>query len=285
MNRFAVRLLRTFVLLGAVVLACVAFARADVVEYCPVELASPVQAVSPDELGLQFESDGPRTVSGSLFMLTAGGWYQADFTNVALAQTQVTGDDQGIKFTRNPFRSAPVYISLPGAGVVLYAFIAQAQATGDPTFGWDQRGMVACDPPPTPQVRVAASMRGEAPDELPSPQLSSVILQAQHIAEPAGFTTDCATPFATIKKTSQANSELNVNDLGVRGKFAVYIRVAVNAEGKVDGAWPWISSGYPEYDRAMVQQAERSTYTPARSFCASVRAYHLSRITMNDNRR
>jgi hypothetical protein len=281
--RRALLVLASFVVLG---LACGAGARADIIEYCPVEFASPPQAVSATELGMQFESDGPRTVSGSLLLLTSGGWYQADFTNVpVITQKTVNGSDRGITYTRHPYRSETFYAQVPNAGAVIAAFIAQAQATGDPSYGWDQRGMVACDPPPNPRVGVGKTTFGEEVVALPAPQISSVVVHAQAVAAPSGFSIDCKTPFANVQQTSRANSELDTNDLGVRGRFAVYIRVAVNDQGKVDGAWPWVSSGYPEYDRAMVQEAERSTYVPARSFCAPVRAYYDIRITMNDNRR
>ena len=266
------------------ILASVARARAGVVEYCPVELAGPPQVVAANELGMQFESDGPRAVSGSLLVLGPGGWYQADFTNVSLVQSTVSGHERGVDYTRHPYRSATVYVQVPNAGGVIALFIAQAQATGDPSFGWDQRGMVACDAPSDPGVGLRRNTYGEPAVVFALPQISSTVLRGQPVAAPSGFSLDCKTPFAYVKQTSSANSELNPNDLGVRGRFAVYIRVAVNDQGKVDGAWPWLSSGYPQYDQAMVLQAERSTYSPARSFCAPVRAYYDIRITMNDNK-
>lgn len=284
-NLRGVRFLLATAVCALAVLAATARARADAVEYCPVGLSAPVQVVSPDRLGFQFESDGPRTVSGSMLVLGIGGWYQADFTSVPLAETDVQGDDGGILYTRHPYRSHTLYIAVPNAGGVLAAFIVQAQATGDPSYGWDQRGMVACDPPWDPKPRLASNLRGEAIVALSPPQLSSPVLTAQRIDPPSGMSLNCAHPFEPVKKTSQANAEFDAADLGVRGRFVVYVRVAVNDHGGVDGAWPIVSSGYPEYDRALVLQERRSTFEPARSFCAPVRGYYTTRISMNDNRR
>lgn len=141
--RTGVRLACTIALMYVTILAAGARARADVFEYCPVELTGPAQVVASNELALEFQSDGPRTASGSLFVLGTVGWQQADFTAVTLAQADVTVDQRGVQFTRHPYRSQPLYITVPNASGVLAVFIVQAQATGDPNYGWDQRGMVA----------------------------------------------------------------------------------------------------------------------------------------------
>jgi hypothetical protein len=282
--RIGVRLMLVAALCCAAALAAGSRARADAIEYCPLELSAPPQVVSPDQLAVQFESDGPRIVSGSMLVFGAGGWYQADFSAVSLTQTVVHGNDGGILYTRRPYRSSSLYITVPNAGGVLAAFIVQAQATNDPSYGWDQRGMVACDPPYNPEPGPGVSLRGE-PIVLEQPQPASLVLKAQHVDAPAGLSLNCAHPFAPPHKTSQANSELETHDLGVRGKFVAYIRVAVNDHGGVDGAWPVVSSGYPEYDQALVLQERRSTFEPARSFCTAVRSYFTTRISMNDNRR
>ena len=278
------RLACTVALTCVTILAAGARARADVFEYCPVELAGPTQVVAPNELGLEFQSDGPRTVSGSLFVLGTDGWYQADFTSVPLAQADVTVSEPGVQYTRHPYRSQPVYVTVPDAFGALAAFVVQAQATGDPNYGWDARGMVACDPPPDPRpVATAMATRFASGEPALSPvQPASTVLHAQSIAAPSGFSLQCADPFAAVQQTSKANAEFDAGSLGVRGDFVAFIRVAVNEHGKVDSAWPWVSSGYPEYDKAMVLQAERSYYTAARSFCTPVRGYYTIRIRWHE---
>jgi hypothetical protein len=283
--RMGARIALVAVLSCAAALGAGTRARADAIEYCPVELSAPPQVESPDQLAVQFESDGPRTVSGSMLVLGAGGWYQGDFSAVPLAQTEVHGNDGGILYTRHPYRSSTLYVTLPNADGVLAAFIVQAQATDDPSYGWDQRGMVACDPPYNPKPGLGMMLRGEPIVALGQPQPTSIVMRAQKIPAPSGLSLDCPHPFAAPRKTSQADVELNPNDLGVRGRFVAYIRVAVNEHGGVDGAWPIVSSGYPEFDRALVLQERRSTFEPARSFCVAVRSFHTVRISMNDNRR
>ena len=264
---------------------CTARALADAIEYCPAGLAAPAQVVAPSVIGLQLESDGPRSVSGSLFVESNVGWYQADFSNVALAQTEVHGGIRGATYTRRTFRSSTLYVQLPTSAHVFAVFIAQAQATGDPDYGWDARGMVGCDSPPAPAPRVASSLVGEPAVTLSLPQASSLVLQAQPIAPPAGFTRDCSAPFAGVVQKSRPNLSFDTSSIGVVGVFGVYVRVAVSDSGGVDGAWVIASSGYPQLDNAVLALARRSTYAPAQSYCAPVRGYYDFFFRIDDNRR
>lgn len=262
--------------------ACAARAQANVVELCPAEFAGSPQVVDASDLGVQLESDGPRSVSGSLLMLTATGWYQADFTSIALAQTSVKGNDGGVIYTRNPYRSVPVYVGIPNAASVLAVFIAQAQAVDDPAFGWDKRGMVACDPPSDPRPGRRPNLRGEPVVTLPPPVASSLRIAAQPIAAPPILRVDCDKPFAPPTMTSHPDLEVDPNDIGVRGRFVVYVRVALSEHGDVIDAWPYVSSGYKVFDDGVVAFARRATYSPARSFCMPVRGFYLYRMQMGD---
>ena len=275
----------TFALCCAAILAAGARARAETVEYCPAQLASPAQVVAPRLIALQLESDGPRSVSGSLFVESAAGWYQADFSDVALAQTSVSGGLKGATYTRHPFRSSMLYVQLPAASAILGVFIVQAQATGDPAYGWNARGMVACDSPPNPAPALAAPFFGEPVVMYALPKPASLVLQAQPIPRPLGYARTCPKPFADADIRSSATMSFDPASIGVLGKFGMYVRVAVSDSGRVDGAWPIASSGYPQLDKAAVELAVRSTYRPAISYCAPVRSYYNFLIFVNDNPR
>jgi len=262
--RMGARFVLVATLSCAAILALGGRADADAVEYCPAALAGDPQIVNGTDLQVQLESDGPRNVSGSLWIVTNSGWYQADFTAVPLAQNYVKTVESGISYTGPRYQSTTIEIAIPDPAGARAVFIVQAQATDDPSFGWDARGMVACDPPSDPGV-VRAS-KPAAP--------SSITVKAQRIAAPSGFSTDCATPFEGVQQTSRPNLEFNPNDLGVRGNFATAVRVAVDERGNLAGAWTTVSSGYKAYDQAVVDLARRSTYAAARAFCAPVRGYY-----------
>lgn len=250
-----------------------------VVEYCPATV-SITKTADPSIFAMRLEAQGPRTVTGVVAMRIEDDWFSAPVSQIAFHSVKQSWRDATAEFTRVAYESDPIFIKSPTGTRPLYGFLVRAQATGDAIFGWDKRGDVECDPPPTVDNRGGAPVLQNGL-ELLKPQYYGeevprdavlVIPAPLHLTPP-----DCPNPSSPAKATLIMRPEYPdmLRDSGDYGQ--TYVAVAVSATGKVDDAWVFAPSGHDQIDRAAVRAARDSSYEPARAFCHTIPGIFLYR--------
>lgn len=243
-------------------------------EICPATLDAAPQRVAAGVYEYRLSAMSDRSVTGIIRLQTPSGWYNAVFTGVKLHQkpAQTINDDQVQLSMLNALVSDPQYVKLPSDVPVSYAYVSQAQASGETVFGWDKAGVMPCEPIPQTQLNPAA-------DPAAAPASSTVIAQAHAID--TQFTTTCEKPFAQLKPSSSPQLQLPAmfqNMYTQPPGGTTIVAVAADNKGGIIDAWVWQPSGTPALDQAAVSEARRSTYAPARAFCRSVSDYYLFRV-------
>jgi hypothetical protein len=259
---------------GIFVLAGTGRARAAA-EFCPATVAGNFTAVDSSTYRLRLAAISGRSVSGFIRIQTKQGWFNAPFTNVALAQATKSYDDEGMTFTHSDFVSPDIVVRFPSPQVVLYGYVSQAQTKGETLLDWDKEGTVTCLPTPRdPKEKPPAK-----PPVLPPLSRDAVMLTAKSIDAP--FTETCAEPFAPVDVLRFATFHLPVlfghdNFTAVPAGTTAVV-VAVERNGSVVDAWLWETSGTPLLDSAALDRARKTTFKPGRAFCENVPGFMLLR--------
>ncbi len=259
--------------LALLVVCCGIQARAAA-EFCPATLVSDPVMVDGNFARLRLGAISPRTVSGVVRLQTQKGWYAASFDNVAFKALQQDYNDQGMTFSHEDFLSDDIMVKLPTSDPVLYAYVAQARATGDTLMNWDRYGDVACSPTPFSPKDKRNSAR-------PMPALSKtpIALTAKSIGAP--FSETCAEPFADVTVTKPGAFHypgiLGRDDPTARPTGVTVVVVAVDRDGSVVDAWVWEPIGTPMLDQAVVDEARKAKYAPGKAFCQNVPGYFVLR--------
>lgn len=215
-----------------------------------------------------------RTVSGVVRLQTEKGWYAAEFSNIPFRALQQNYNDQGMTFSHEDYLSDDVMVKLPTRDPVVYAYVAQAHATGDTFMNWDRYGEVACSPTPF-------SPRDKRNSARPMPELSKtpITLTAKAIAAPLQGT--CAEPFADVQVLKPGPFHypgiLGRDDPTARPTGVTVVVVAVDRDGSVVDAWVWEPIGTPMLDQAVVDEARKAKYAPGKAFCENVPGYFVLR--------
>lgn len=231
------------------------------IEYCPAHIAT-LQTIDPSHVAVVLEAEGPRTVSGALRLSTQASWLETGFRAIPLRQTLVQETWEHLNLVRTAFRSDRIVVDLGGSQQIERGWIVQAAAEDDPTFGWDAKGMVACDAPGLMTPASGDPINASAPIDAPA-------LRALPVKVLAGVA--CESPFSAVTLRAAARGDGVAGN--AKGTFVSVARVAVNADGRPDFAWIVASTGNKAFDLQVARMALRSTYLPARAFCQPVRGY------------
>ncbi len=243
-------------------------------EFCPATLVSDPVMVDGNLARLRLGAISPRTVSGVVRLQTAKGWYAASFDNVPFKSLQQNYNDQGMTFSHEDFLSDDIMVKLPTRDQVLYAYVAQARATGDALMNWDRYGDVACSPTP-----FSPSDKRNAARPMPVLSKTPIALTAKAIDAP--FSGTCAEPFADVQVTKPGPFHypgiLGRDDPTARPTGVTVVVVAVDRDGSVVDAWVWEPIGTPMLDQSVVDEARKAKYSPGKAFCENVPGYFVLR--------
>ncbi len=258
-----------------VVLGLLGFARAQAAaEFCPATLVTDPVMVDGNFARLRLGAISPRTVSGVVRLQTAKGWYASSFENVAFKALEQNYNDQGMTFSHEDYLSDDIMVKMPARDPVLYAYVAQARATGDTFMNWDRYGDVACSPTP-----FAPSDKRNAARPMPVLSKTPIALTAKSIDAP--FTATCAEPFADVQVTKPGAFHypgiLGRDDPTARPTGVTVVVVAVDRDGSVVDAWVWEPIGTPMLDQSVVDEARKAKYAPGKAFCQNVPGYFVLR--------
>jgi len=243
-------------------------------EFCPATLVSDPVMVDGNLARFRLGAISPRTVSGIVRLQTANGWYAASFDNVPFKSLEQNYNDQGMTFSHEDFLSEDIMAKMPTRDPVLYAYVAQARATGDALMNWDRYGDVACSPTP-----FSPKDKRNAARPMPALSKTPINLIAKAIATP--FTATCAEPFAdvTVVKPGPFHYPgiLGRDDPTARPTGVTVVVVAVDRDASVVDAWVWEPIGTPMLDQAVVDEARKAKYAPGKAFCENVPGYFVLR--------
>ncbi|HET7813202.1 MAG TPA: hypothetical protein VFL13_02385 [Candidatus Baltobacteraceae bacterium] len=269
---------RSLFLSGALALTAAAFAGARAqaaAEFCPATVASPVTPVDATHVRLRIGAAGARTVSGFLRMKTSGGWFSVPFFSVPLQEAPANYNVGGFSFSHSDYISTDLVVSFRQHVDVTYAYVSQAGSKGDADFGWDAKGSVSCLPTPVTKLHPAA------PAPQPPPASNAIALIAMPMDDP--FDAKCTVPDAPIAVTKAgefrmpaalAHDNFTAMPEGTTGAI-----VAVDVDGSVVDAWLWETSGTPMLDKAVLDEARKTTFSPGRIFCRNVPGFYLLQTT------
>lgn len=258
-----------------VILSLFGISRAEAAaEFCPATLVSDPVMVDGNFGRFRLGAISPRTVSGVVRLQTAKGWYAAPFESVPFKALQQDYNDQGMTFSHEDFLSDDIMVKLPTRDPVLYAYVAQARATGDALMNWDRYGDVGCSPTPfSPKDKRNATR--------PMPPLSKTPIALTAKAIDAPFTAACAEPFADVTVTKRGPFHypgiLGRDDPSARPTGVTVVVVAVDRDGSVVDVWVWEPIGTPMLDQAVVDEARKAKYAPGKAFCENVPGYFVLR--------
>jgi TonB family protein len=283
MVRSVVRLtiIATFAVAGFLVAA----ARADAaIEYCPARAQVRAVGAGISQQGVLIpestysvvlSAQSARTVSGTLAMHTADGWYSAAFSNVRLSPYTEEWQDSFTAFSRSAFLSNVLYVRFAEPVVLISSFVHDAQNFVCPEQREDT--MLSLDTTRSYSTKTnMGDMRWSNPlpaDTAPPPP-GTPTLSPTPTGAPGP--TDCATPFADGAVARPAIPRFPSPAYGFSGETVV--QVAIAASGRLDDAWVWAPSGSKMFDAAAVNAAKLADYLPARSFCEDVPSLYLFRV-------
>lgn len=244
-------------------------------EFCPATVAGTFTPVDASSYRFRLAAISERSVSGFIRIQTKSGWFNAPFTSVPLKASAKGYDDEGMTFTHDDFVSPDILVQFPSPQEVIYGYVSQAQTKGETLLDWDKEGMVTCLPTP----RDPAAKPAVKPAVLPALSASAVSLTAKAIDPP--FDGKCDDPSEPVHLASspqlQIPSMFGRNDFTARPTGTAAVVVAVERDGSIVDAWPWETSGTPLLDKAVLEQARKSTFKPGRAFCLNVPGYFLMR--------
>lgn len=218
---------------------------------------------------------------------TDGAWFSVPFSNVALNAYTERWRDPYLTFTRVGYYSDVLYVRFPHPVVALSSFVRSVSTKGEVAFGWDAKGRVSCwgtkgasiiSTDPKLAYRAKPSRGGvewlnPIPASTAAPATDTPLITASLTNEPGP--TDCAVPFEDAVVTKPVAPDF---PFASRGESSMtIIQVAISATGKLDDAWVWVPSGDERLDQAALESAKKSTYRPARSFCADAPGMYLFR--------
>lgn len=244
--------------------------------------------------GLDLSALGPRTItSATLIFDTSDGWYRVSVPALTLAEKDRHYTGPSSTFVRKDFVSPIFYVRFPKNLSVGHAWVDTASAQGDPVFGWDNRGVVQCDPTPRRMRLISASRTKTAavrdgalrpygsglfqldPKDLDAlsfpPRSTSTLLLASRTNPPSSAA--CSQAFDDAFVRDQVTPEFPGMERGVSGTSAV--QIALDEDGNLVDAWIWGPSGVQAFDDAAVAAAEHSTYHGERAYCAPARSNYL----------
>jgi TonB family protein len=268
---------------GVAAAVCGASARAAT-EFCPAAIDSHYTkgpaSQGATEYYYRLSALGPRVVDGTIVAETDRGWFVWKQLAVQLTPMTFTYTDKELKYSHALAESPELSVTFPQALVIRHAWLAFARSQGDPYFGWDARGMVACTPPDfgtsayPPMGKTLRTPRATDPTPGPAPPTAIAAPAAAPFPAPT-----CAHPFAvaTVTYASQPLYPSVLKNEGFVGRAVSQIAVALDTNGKLVDAWVFASSGYPQFDAAAMDAARRSKYSAPISYCYAVKGTYLFR--------
>lgn len=257
---------RLFVLVGAALLFF-AFARMPalaITEYCTAQLdVWPSSPMPTSDYLTVLWSDSQHAVAGKILFYTKRGWFAAPIGELQLEPSVSTLRTTLYTNHHASLRSERYAIHFPSDVVIDNIVFAPSGGT-----------LCAAQ---EPRKIEAASRYGWAPfaDELTH---APYVIAALPAAEPGD--TNCDQPFkpAVVTAAIAPHTPDIVRQQGVDRSEAL-VEVAVAADGSLQDAWIFSSSGFPSFDREVMRVARLSRYTPGRSFCRNVPGNYLYRGT------
>ena len=250
-----------------------------VVEYCPVT----VNATAIDEsttsrtFALRFSGQSARTVSGAVDFKADGQWYEANFNSVDISPHDVSYSSPTADWVRHEFFSKYYYVRFPSAVTLNRFFVARATGTNDRVFSWGDKEYV-CSPISFemfgPQKSPYAVKSPPTPPTQPTD--NDVLLDARQITAPGDES--CAKPFAPAVLDHVTPAEFPERAGGLSAPTTTLVEVAISQSGSIDDAWTFAPSGLAALDKAAIDAARRSTYSPAVAFCKPAPGFLLFHV-------
>jgi len=281
---------RSLALAGGLFAASCALLAAPVraaVEFCPARIGAThaFDASRAGILAFSIDAQSARTVSGNAVIEGKNGWYTFPFKSVTLLPDEGTYKTSYTAFTRTAYRSKPLYLQLPADESVVRMWVRDAAATGDGSFGWEKRGDVQCTPPAfgvdnkQRNASLLAKRTNPSQDLSLPPGADDALVVPQPIDPPAGFTA-CAQPFAAATVTHAVSPEFPRGSVIV-APITTFVEVAVKADGSLEDAWIYQSSGSTHADLAALAAAKASSYRAGTALCAPAPGLYTFRATFS----
>lgn len=274
--------------------ACVAFQthRASALaEYCPARIEGVRPADVPKAPAAVFSfnlaAEGVRSVSGTAMIDTDRGWYTVDFPLTPLTLHTIAYAGPTITYTQASFSSDELFVRFQQPVTVVSAFVSAARATGDPAFGWDAKGLVACSAPAGLEAPRTASKGARdplvaRPQDSPSPRPYDPARDATLHAVPSvapGVET-CAHPF-TQAVVTHAVSPQWPRGYAISQPVEVLMKVLVDADGTLADVSILQPSGFDVFDDSAKASAKASRYTAGTAFCEPAPGNYVFKAVFN----
>ena len=249
-------------------------------EYCPADVNIwPVgveQGQATTLYSVTLSALTPRSVQGTIVLGSGDGkWYSAPFEKERIEPIDVAWKDRYARFTRKEPMSPVVYLRFDSPIVVEHAYLRTGTVSDEKILGWDgDEHACPLDEKPVVRKNRALEMVAGPPGANATPSPASLVLRPHGIVAPGP--TDCPKPFEDAKAVSPARPVL-LNDFSAAniGQAETFVQVALSETGSVDDAWIWRQSGNDAYDRAALQAAKLSKYSPPRAFCKNTAGMYM----------
>ena len=255
--------------------------------FCPARavLLTPIHQMerSPGETDLgtdrlfavTLQADAPKTVSGSLQVLSNDQPFSVSFSDISFTPATLTVTNGAtVARSQTIYNSAPIYFALPAVLPVDAVWVFDLAVNGKPAICgtlplyFHGPKYTAGDP-----FSYAVSGTGETDIRSHVPGAAPAA-----IAEPKLDRSDCP-QLVTEGLLVSGFSPTYPSGLQPR-RGEVYVKIAVDAAGKVADAAVY-SSKVLEFDRAAFYAAVHSQYEPRRFLCTPVPGFYLFRTVFN----
>lgn len=277
-------------------------------EFCPAHLT--IQAVSPDPaatrgpaslFGFELNALGARTVSATLAFDTNAGWFKVSTPPVTLTERDRHYSEMFGHATVPDWVSSVMYVHFPKEVKIAHAWVYSASARNDGDFGWGKQGPIACSPPAPGMERIGAL---KTISIVTSRQPGGTLSAQQPIQDPMDLDPLNVAPAATaVQLTAKTSAPLEHSNCAqpfldasartivspgfpaaLRTRLAsglVGVQMALNADGSVADKWPFISSGYKQFDDAALEAVTESSFSGAIAYCRPVPAVYTTYIVFD----
>jgi TonB family protein len=272
-----------FVVAALAAVRCAAPVLAET-EFCPATLSAAHKQTVQDtnEFAYWLQALGARTVAATIVADTNEGWFTWEQQPVQLTPTKFTAKTRDYAIRFEIARSPELRVNFPLAVEVRRAWVVSAKTTGDETFGWDAQGVVTCRLPDLANFDTVTDGNDTETLQPGDPTPGPAPPPALATRAPAPFPdTTCKKPFESAQTLTAQRPNLPAMLVaqGFDEPAQATVYVVVSPDGNVADAWVFSSSGYPSLDAETLKAAQRSTYSPAVSYCKPVAGIYLFSAT------
>lgn len=240
-------------------------------ELCPAGLGE-MDAVTSSLYSFDIVAPTPRTVQGTLAFETGAGWFRVPFGPLKLEPAiRHFADTRGHQITSTAPRSPVQYVNF-GRPIMALKTLFMENGAAD-VGAWKGVGLYRCSPQPA-HLNDYEPIGAEKAPYFSIPAGAHVI-RALSVAPI--LRTDCAAPYVDAKVVKQAQAIYPF--FRKMGPAVSMILVTIDVDGRLVDAYVFRSSGYDAFDKAAMEAARLSTYSPKIAYCQPVVGQYLFRVT------